>query len=127
MNMLPLTSTPRSKIGASLMWSLGIERYATTSLGPAPVLLVLGRNLGCWWGGDRGSLSAGIGWVATSDEPRRTRPLAGSAVAISARPMAIRNPAIRFRLIPPPLGRRTWKAVKKHKRRRAIPRAPART
>ena len=39
--------------------------------------------------------------VTTAGDPRCTRPLAGSAVAIRARPPAISNPAIRFRLIPP--------------------------
>src|SRR2546421_1695190 len=116
--MLPLASTPRSKIGAFLIPSRGIEMYATTSLGPAPVLWVLGRNFGCWWGGDSGSLSAGIGWVATSGEPRWTRPLAGRAVAISARPIAISSPAIKFRRIAPIIVRRNREPVKKRTGRR---------
>src|SRR2546430_2602926 len=92
--MLPLASTPRSKMGAFLMPSRGIEMYATTWLGPAPGLLVLGRNLGGWWGGDSGSLRAGFGWVATWGEPRRTSPLVGGAVAIRPKPSARRRPRI---------------------------------
>src|SRR2546425_7335489 len=99
--MLPLVSTPRSKIGAFLIPRRGIDRYATTWVGPAPVLRVLGRNFGCWWGGDSGSPRAGIGRVTTSGEPRRTRPLAGGAGAHQAPPGANNQPPLRFCLLPP--------------------------
>src|SRR5260370_22543192 len=110
--MLRWASKRRSRIGASLMRRLGIERVATTWFGPAPVLLVLGRTLGCWCGGDNGSRSAGIGWLASSGDPRGTSPLAGREVAMSAKPTATSSPAIRFRLIPPIIVRRGYKPVK---------------
>src|SRR2546423_12089195 len=111
--MLPPLSTPRSKMGAFLMPSRGIDRYATTWLGPALVALVPGRNFGCWCGGDRGSARAGTAWLATGGESKRTRPLAGRAVAIRASPAAISKPAIRFRRIPSIIVRGVRKAVKK--------------
>ena len=66
-----------------------------------------------------------LGWVAASGAPRRTSPLAGRAVAISARPMAISNPAIRFRRIAPIIVRRKREPVKKRGRAPVRARRPA--
>src|SRR5438094_1535576 len=124
--MLPPPSTPRSKMGAFLIPSLGIDRQATTWLGPAAVLLVPGRNFGCWWGGDKGSPRAGIGWVTTGAEPSCTRPSPGSALAIKASPPAISSPAIRFRRILFIIVRGIRNAVNTSKSGRRLPGADAR-
>src|ERR1700687_2393498 len=53
--------------------------------------------------------------MATSGGPVRSRPRAGREVAISTRPPAISNPAIRFRLIAPIIVSRNREPVKKRR------------